>query len=309
MGSGSSVMFQNIDVFIGTWHLNTDNFIGIFMALAIALCNIAVYYGVTDLSKEYNIKGLRGNGSTSNIKGLIGNSSISINQQKDVEWSYKDLIYSSRTVLVDTTGNDPVALTSLLQNFDILLIMFSSTLMSYCGVTIELLIPMLTSTDFKWSLERLSLITSGSIIVYAIFMLTVASKYIIRSNRIFGLAILFMVISCVSVGLLILPNIAHIPSDAEQIMLIIILILLITPAGFTSTAMFRNIILRIVPSNSSCFCEGVRTGFSRLGGLIGYFNAGFILPYVQYVGPAVIVTTMTLIGLLLSRRNNFIVRT
>ena len=52
----SAYLFKNVDFSIGAWHLNTTNFIGIFMAIVIMFYSVAVYFGVSDLSKEFDLK-------------------------------------------------------------------------------------------------------------------------------------------------------------------------------------------------------------------------------------------------------------
>ena len=110
-----------------------------------------------------------------------------------------------------------MSMKSLLTNTSIMLLMILSCVQTYTAVTMDLLIPLTTSTIFGWSLWELSVITTCCVIVYAVTMFTIVAKIIVGSQRVFRLTVMCMMLSCLALVLMLIPYAIVVTSGSSQI--------------------------------------------------------------------------------------------
>ena len=273
VGPGVNILFTKIDFFIGNWHLNEANFIGMFMAVLLMFYIVASYFGISDLSKEYDLKELAATVKTTECK---------TNQKNEV-----------------------IQLKEIVQNFDLMLIMLSSLLLNYAAVTVELLLPLIASLNFHWSLWKLSSVITCSVLCYAVLSFACVGKCIRGNQDMFNGIVACMVATCLCWSLMIISTSVKIQWIVGQMILMVFIILLNIFSGITSITLSRNMILLLVPSHSTNYCEGIRCAFSRTGGVIGFFNVAMIYPYLEYVSPVIIFITIVHTLLFVLRRKYF----
>ena len=272
-GPGVNILFAKVDFFIGSWHLNEGNFIGIFMAVLLMFYIVAAYFGISDLSKEYDLK---------ELAATVRRTEYETNQKKEV-----------------------IQLKDIVQNFYLMLIMSLSLILNYAAVTVELLLPLIVSINFHWSLLKLSVVITCCVLCYAVLSFACVGKCIRGNQDMFNGIVACMVATCLCWSMMIISTSVKIPWIMGQIILMVFIILLNIFSGITSITLSRNMILLLVPSHSTNYCEGIRCAFSRTGALIGFFNAAMIYPYLEYVSPVIMFIIIVQTLLFVLRRKYF----
>ena len=250
MGPALNIMFLDINLNIGQWHVNKYNSIGLFLGIILVIYNTFVYFGLEDLSRK----------------------------QGDM---FADEISGPKT------SDEPskVSLGKLLTSHWIMLIILSSSMVNYTGVITELILPIISKEHFQWNIERLSIITTISVAIFAVFMLALGTCLINARRRVYLLYLACLVVLCCSLLLLILPELIHFKSIMMQTIIFSSIMLMNSIAGLVFITIAKTIYLILVPSSLAGFYEGIRGLFYRGFGLVAFFSASLIAPYLIVVIP------------------------
>lgn len=302
IGPGTGIAFQKIDIYVGSWHLNNTNFFGIFMTILIIISNVLVYFFVSNLSQEYDLKALRESEEInerkkrkkdSQDKNPVPNDSMTLHcVEKKAESPL-----SIQTANLDFNASAPLTVKEILKNYQIMLIIISTAFLNYIGVTTDLLVPLLASRMFHWDMWHVSVTVAVCGVVYALLMWTCVAKMIKGRQKIYFAYVGSLLVACVGPIILTIPCIFTISELIAQNVLIVCAVLFNAFSGLSGIAFSRAIILQMSPGNSVTFCEGIRMAMSRLFGLIGLFSTSFLLPHLKIATP--VITVLMLIQMIL----------
>ena len=210
-GPGVNFAFANINIMWGTWHLTYANFVGIFMALVFLVNDILIYFGISDLSLQYDPKS---EGRHEEQKRILSEHQVSEEQNTNTAKLSKDReehddvtfhlnidpafenkapsgfieISSSEGSSVKEGSNESIPLLQydekvtetpgtfnvakkLITNQDTLMLLIFSLVSMFVICTFDLWMPILVVNVVRWGVFELNTIMLGSGIVCTILML------------------------------------------------------------------------------------------------------------------------------------------
>ena len=301
LGPASSGLFSSIKFSIKWWHITQHNFIGLLMAVLITMTIFLVLIGVTDISKH-----VTANGSSHSLIERKSKSMIGV--YKHVNGTdIPDLPIKHETMADSTNENQEkqnvMKLWEILSDSNIMILVMLTALSSYNGGSGQLLAYMIGVFIFKLNVTTLSIIISSSLLVI-VFLLNTVLKNILIKTKNMVLPYTFCVFGlCIAGWCFILPKMVVIHSVVLQYILVIVPLILGSISFLTQYTLARQIVYRLVPNNSRNFTESVREFICNQFLISGYFYAGFIFTYIQYIMPCFILLLLFLYYLFFRKRN------
>lgn len=276
MGPAINGIFLKVDFNIAYWHVDKYNFIGLFLMFVLSICYIATIFGVANLSYPPV-------SSTNNT-----NRDKNDDNETCLDPKFRAKNFSSKVILT---------------TFSIMLFVLSSATLNYGCVISELVVPIIANSEFNWGFTRLTIVITVCVAIFIVLSL-VMEQHITKGNkRIFVMYISCLLLSSVSLSVVIAMKYASTTSLVIQTFLICTATLINSTTGLTALSMAKILFLQMVPSQWASYSEGIRGGFYRCFGLVGYVSGGIIVPYLQIFVPIAITVLVTASILFIVKRN------
>lgn len=240
-----------------------------------------VFFFAHDCSKEYDLKTILHEQQLSemyvvenkravNRTIIVGKDSVNtaVTSSKADCRNRNTSIAASTSFDSETTRGKKlgVIFKGLLRQPDAAIILVSSFVFSYIAFTLDLLIPIIIQTHFKWSDKWVSINYTIHSAVYFLAIL-LCSKICTTNKRVFWTNISAIVFTVITLSLLI--------SMAELLMNRTMKIIMISafqiayiPVWFLDEVTQSNLLARIVQSDIQSFAEAIRGGISKTGCIV-----------------------------------------
>ena len=308
MGPALNVLFLHINIHIGPWIINKYNFIGIFLAMVLICYNVLVYLLLHDLSNPTQA----GSSGANNHETQPGSSRPNNHETQTGSSrpnNHETQAGSSRpnSSEMERKGENKSGCVrrNVFASFPIMMLILSSSLNNFIAVLTELTIPILSNKVFMWSIERLSVVTTLCVTVFAIAMIAVGAASLVTSERVFSMYLCCFAGLCVSISLLVLPAYIVVNSTSVQVVVVVFVTLLNSCCGLMSVALAKSMFLTLVPSENASLYEGARCVVYRVFGFTAFLTTSFLFPYLSVVAPILIILLIVCLLVFCVRRNYF----
>ena len=216
---------------------------------------------------------------------------------KETDEIYRRIARTSKSI---SQSNSNISLTKITLRFDFILLIISSAYLNFLACGIELVINLTGVDTFKWSLTRLALVNMICTIIYTICMFTIANRIIKRYVQTLYYMSFFM--NAVVLILLVLPTMIDFKTLVQQHSHFITCNLINIFAGLSMAVLARTLLFRMVPSEWGSYCEGIRSFFSRIFGIVAFFSAAWIYEYLKMCAPLLSIVSLLFIAPLSARK-------
>lgn len=268
LGPVTAALFTGIHFSIGAWKITPYNFIGVFMAIVISIMAVVIFFTVDDISKEYQKE------SGSQSKNSMTCTTLQINKKNQYQ---------------------------LLSIFDILtdpymmLVIILSSYLSYHGGSAEMLVNMTALFLFNMSLKTIGIVvTISAFCVLVLMCIKPLNDWFSKPENTVGAFIVCVFGICISCWIQVLPALIEISELGIQYTILISIMVLSSFSSISECTFAVQLLFRLVPENSSNFTAGVHNAMARIFLVVGYVNAGFTFPVMEFVLPSIIILILTM---------------
>lgn len=300
-----SIVFKYIDFTVYGFHVSYGNFPGIFMALLnCTALSLAIVF-VSDLSKEYDLKGDQAALELSRISKNVDKNEIGNEEDEDFSNDQSKSPLLSKQLHTpeskvnseksEANGNTPWQLFS---SFDyVLLVVFGSTMSFNSVAFFDVAMPILASTHYGFNSQAV-----GALFCTTAFLFIMTVQGVKKLSKIFGEYILLLVglgvflaaITCLFFALML-------KHGTLSLVLFITFVLLLGESWCVEQVFVRSMLAMMIPSEYQSFGEGVRKIGSSIGCVISSFVTRLIILWLPSFCIIVIITVCCFMVLLLIR--------
>ena len=255
-----NIAFLKVNFHIITWRITDANIAGIYMAVLFLILEIIIALYASNLSKEFDMKGLE--------------------EEKYLKVSKPAENISEKSKLFPEKKYNPVQTPSFFEDMknllklDIILIMLLSFHFMYLVTTLDLWLPMIIVDMLKWSLLEVDVINFSRAVIALLILAYFLYKKISQQQLYY-----FFVISMFAntFGLIIL----YIITSYHGNLLIIVTLWCISCfftaiKGVAPLTFLPSCLAPMVPSTLQTNAENTRLAFSRLGSLIALLTSVYL---------------------------------
>ena len=240
IGPGLPALLSFVNIKVGWWVINENNFIQVITAFSVFLIFIVSWFQVIDLSKELDL-----------IKAEFDRDGTTRLTKKN---DNPKVVHVS-----NSPERNLMTWTDLLQ-FDILLLAFSYAFMRVVVLTTVTGLTLISSKTFHWNLNTLSLLhfVTGFI---TFFLITILVKLKVFKGRrtIFFAYIVAMCSALLYIPMLMLPKAINMTSMSSQIVFGSIILFLKSFVIFQANSSGKFLIFNIVSYDNANFVDGFRS--------------------------------------------------
>ncbi|XP_066921343.1 major facilitator superfamily domain-containing protein 8-like [Clytia hemisphaerica] len=262
-------------------------------------------FGVSDLSKEYDMKETRMHG--------VNKGDTSLADERFEETRLDDAKEKEGMPLVENNQNGSEemmekfgvlkTLAILFGSVDVVLILFFSLFFMHCMVCYDIWQPMASIDFLKWGILEINIINLGYGVTAAGIFLIVLFNPMSEKVLVYAAMVCVLCLGCIQVMYAVLKICR--PGSTVSILLWIGYTLWFAIVIIMEEVFFINTMSRLIPSSIQAFSESVRLSFSRAGAVIGLLTAAFSFHYIHYVCAGYLVITGIVMVLLIWRRKRF----
>ena len=274
----------NIKFNIGSLYINYGNFIGIVMIMLYSVMEIITVTFVSDLSREYNLKGsllnLRKTENTddNNTDTVLLESTDETDLETAEEFKSveKYLLLTEAFHANDNKRTFLLNLKRIARSYDVLLMYFLVFLFYYVTYFTFSYLPLLIQAELKYSIQVYNIISLGFAFLLSIF-LTIVMLVKVQSRTAYYIGLIcFTLVLGVGVCL----NLISLERDKVFNISLLSVIGILTALYVTGEDIFLTCtIAKFVKSDIQTFADGMRV-MSRVGGAAaGSFSSGFFGVY------------------------------
>ena len=335
IGPAINVAFVPIDFSIGYLPINYANVPGLFMAIIFILAEIIGMIFVSDLSKEYDPKGVvemeskatRGSNSNVNLSSKRALDTTKSSEKKiescttELNFSVPDSPFKDQKTNIvdyfdDELGEDQPLLPrsssqsplesflTLLSNVDSALIMITSMVCMFVLVSLDIWLPLMVVEILKWNVTALDIIMLGTGVsctgvLAIVYFYSPSNKCAYTTNL---LAVFMMALMEIIMLVIYLYKDDFLVAIASWVVYDILFGLTVT-----ATEIFMvSTLSKMISSPYQSFGESVRQGFSQLGAVVA-LTTSVILFHVLVPAAVVLCIIVLFCGVcMIIRRNNII---
>ncbi|XP_066935298.1 uncharacterized protein [Clytia hemisphaerica] len=272
------LFFYGIHFQIGSWKINQDNFIGIFLASITSFMWIFSYFGLHNLTKDPE-------SPFSDCNTINKNNSNAKPSNDDKLWTTKDI----------------------LKDRHLMLLLVAEGFLAFQYFQMELEINLMAVEYFHWPMLQLGLITSIAIIVSTGTLYLTQKKLMGSALNIFFLYVVGLVIIGVLESIILFGTVTKFDKPLQHAVIFTSLFFNIVQ-GFGSTVYCQWLMFSITPSHSSSIVESHRYIIARALACLAFFTASYVYDILKYIIPVYSLITYILILLLLSNRFYYVER-
>ena len=274
IGPFTPLLFENVDIH---WFIQIDQnvCIGLFLMAVQLIFVIVAYFCLYNLSNDLGyeifmqIEADKKESNTGIQKEVTAECNNGSNHNVEATNKYIPIKYRK----------DLLSLKDIITDIDIMLVIFSCSLLNLSGSFMELQINMFSVNILKWSLNRLSGLTFAGI-GFSVLFTTITHKQILKNSS----STYFSFFSCLVGSLAATSLFMFINGTRIQFMLLEILIFclicILYLFIFGTLAFGRYLLFSLVPSHSASQCEGLRMSSIRISSGLAYFLAAPTFEYL-----------------------------
>ena len=272
------LLFYGIHFQIGSWKINQDNFIGIFLASITLIMWIISYFGLHNLTKDHECP-------FTDCKPLD-------RDELNAKTTNQDKLWTTRDILKDRF---------------LMLLLVAEGFLSFQYFQMELEINLMAVEYFNWSILQLGLITSTVIIVSTGTLYLIQKKLMGSALNIFFLYVIGLVIIAVLESIILFGTVMQ-GDKRLQYAVIFTGLFCNVVQGFGSTVYCQWLMFSITPSHSSSIIESHRYIIARALACLAFFTASYVYDILSFMLPVYSIVTYIFIMLLLYNRTYYVER-
>lgn len=305
LGPLLSSMFLGVDFQVGVWRVNYTNAIGLFLAGIYLVSAVATVFGVSDLSKEFDLKEFAkriDEVSTSDVE----QSNCSDNKQDEQSLliekdSKKTKLENDNLPNIELSMN--ILLQKLLCSIDLSLVMCLTFFCSFATLAYDIWPTMIMIDMLGWTIIEVYIL-SAFIGFCTFILLIVLYKYPVSGQAAVYLALFALLMTAV-MAILIIIICLRIENYWGNIALWCVYGLLFSIIDLVEEVFLCTVFTQMVPSSVQSFAESLRRLFTNIGGIFGILMSGSMFFAVLYICIGLIFNFLVCSFMLFIRRKKF----
>ena len=273
LASLTPVLFTGINFHIGWWHVTTNNFIGLFLAVLASIVWLVAYFFLPNLTLDPIYKEIE--------------DEIYKKDSKETEsnlWETKDIV----------------------QRADVLFIVLTQAFLNAQHHQMELLINMTASLNFHQNISEVSLASTIGIVGAALIMLAIRYRLLNSSTNILFLFALSFMLAAVLGSYLNVIITSGIRDDIILKATIAFVVLLNTLQAFGAGCYTKIILFSMAPGHSASIIESHRKASASFFICVAFFTASAVFSFQYLVTPVYNLISLMIVVVLLYKRRSYI---
>ena len=255
-----NIAFLKVKFNINTWRVTDANIAGIYMAVLFSILEFVIVLYASNLSKEFDMKGLEEENylNVSKPEGNISEKSKLLGEKKENPCETPSFFEEMKNLL----------------KLDIMLIMLLSCHFMYLVTTLDLWLPMIIVDVLKWSLLEVDVVNFSRAVIALLILIYFLYKKVSRQQLYY-----FFVCSMFAntFGLIILYIITFYHGNLILIVALWCISCFFTAIkGVAPLTFLPSCLAPMVPSTIQTSAENMRLAFSRLGSLIALLTSVYL---------------------------------
>ena len=285
IGPATPALFGSVHIELisgGVWVLNQNNFSSVSMALLMVFMIPAIYFGVHDLTINFN------HDNEEDLLSQTDEESIASEDGSDAKNSNQHVNERSPIIPLSTIQQKrkkKFGFKDIFTNTDLAFLVLSSSSLIALASLNEIVINLTAGDIYAWSLTRLGIVTCVCVVLYSSIMLTIGNRIIQRFYK--AIFVLSFVLQFVCMMVLFVPHVLNIDNLVGQHIQIIVAILINTFTGLSGALLARMYMFELVPLSDASYADGLRSFAARIVGLIAFFSGAWVYSSGTYSLPVI----------------------
>lgn len=318
IGPSLNFLFTGIKFNIGKIEINSLNFVGLFMPCLIIVVITLAQYLVHDCSKEFDLKAhmqkiIYESESVPQSRVRVGShtlitsGSFATSMRSEQSYRYSFAASEEHVRLISTsTQTVPIkqVFKIMVSNKETCLVFVATVVLMYTLFAISALVPLLANDLLKWSLKSLSIMYTAIGISDIVCFLLMAT-YCKSNKSVYGTCLASIAAHILASSILICIKVLD-RNAGRDLSLMIILVPAVTICWTFDSVLIRVIFANMIPSHIQSFSETLRVAFSKGARIGGSFTVAVMLPWLQWWSIVMIVLTVPIFILFVTRWRYFI---
>ncbi|XP_066933275.1 uncharacterized protein [Clytia hemisphaerica] len=309
------VLFTGINFHIGFWHITTNNFIGLFLAVVATIIWVATYLFLPNLTLEPIYKTMKNDifSSTEVSDSVTNNNTNNATGSEIFEETNESFKPFKQHKKIPSTSTEELETISVLwttkdivQRTDVFFIILTQAFLSGQYYQMELLINMTALLIFQFNMTEISIATTIGVVFASLVMLAIRSRLLGSSVNIVFLFALSFVLATILESYL---NIIILSGFRIKIILqatISIVVFLNTLQAFGAGSYTKIILFSMAPQHSAAIIESHRKASASFFICVAFFTASSVFSVQYLVTPVYNLISLVVAGALLYKRHCYI---